>query len=122
MKAYVPKSFGREAEKQGISEEDCRTAIRKAESGLIDADLGGGLIKQRIPRSNLGAARGSRAIVFYKRDKVAVFLHLFPKSAKANLKKSELAMYLELAHSLERLTEFELAALGRERGWREIES
>lgn len=122
MKAYIPKSFGRDAEKQGISEEDCRVAIRKAESGLIDADLGGGLIKQRIPRDNLGAARGSRAIVFYKREKVAVFLHLFPKSAKANLKTSELAMYLEMARWLERLTELELTALGRERGWREIES
>lgn len=122
MKAYIPKSFGREAEKQRISEEDCKAAIRKAESGLIDADLGGGLIKQRIPRDNLGAARGSRAIVFYKREKVAVFLHLFPKSAKANLKTSELAMYLEMARWLERLTELELTALGQERGWREIES
>lgn len=121
MRAYIPKTFWREAEKEGISEEDCKTAIKKAESGLIDANLGGGLIKQRIPRNNLGAARGSRAIVFYKRGKVAVFLHLFPKSAKANLTKAESAEFLELARFLERLTDIELKALGERRGWRKIE-
>lgn len=121
MKGYMPKSFRREAEKEGVSEEACEAAIKKAENGLIDADLGGGLIKQRIPRDNLGAARGSRAIVFYKRGKVAVFLHLFPKSARANLTKEELAEYLEFARFLERLTEVELKMLGEKRGWREIE-
>lgn len=119
MRAYLSKSFWREAKKEGISEEDCKTAIRRAENGLIDANLGGGLIKQRIPRDNLSAARGSRAIVFYKRGKTAVFLHLFPKSAKSNLTDAELDQYLELARSLDRLTNVDLDALGK-RGWREI--
>jgi hypothetical protein len=45
MKAYLPKLFQREADSNGVSDEDCREAIRRAESGLIDADLGQGLIK-----------------------------------------------------------------------------
>ena len=77
MRAYLTRSFDRDAKRDGISDEDCREAIRRAERGLIDADLGGGLIKQRIPRGNQGAARGSRAIVFYRRGMVAVFLHIF---------------------------------------------
>lgn len=120
MKAYLPKSFWREAKKEGVTVEDCKAAIRRAESGLIDADLGGGLIKQRIPRGNLSAARGSRAIVFYRRGKIAAFLHLFPKNAKSNLTDTELDEYLELARSLDRLTKVDPDALG-ERGWREIE-
>ena len=121
MNAYLPKSFQREADSNGISDEDCREAIRKAERGLIDADLGQGLIKQRISRGNQGAARGSRAVVFYRRGKVAVFLHIFPKSKKANLTKSELAMYSRAAQELAKLTDKELTALSAKRGWRELE-
>jgi hypothetical protein len=111
MHAYLTRSFDRDAERDGISDGDCQEAIRKAERGLIDADLGGGLIKQRIPRGNQGAARGSRAVVFY-RGKVAVFLHVFPKSRKANLSKSELTEYLKAAQVLETMSENELLAYG----------
>ena len=120
MNAYLPKSFQREADSNGLSDEDCREAIRRAERGLIDADLGQGLIKQRISRGNQGAARGSRAVVFYRRGKVAVFLHIFPKSKKANLTKSELAMYLRAGQELGKLADKELAALSANRGWREL--
>ena len=121
MNAYLPKSFQREADSNGVSDEDCREAIRRTESGLVDADLGQGLIKQRISRGNQGAARGSRAVVFYRRGKVAVFLHIFPKSKKANLTKSELAMYSRAAQELAKLTDKELTALSAKRGWRELE-
>jgi hypothetical protein len=121
MNAYLPKSFQREADSNGVSDEDCREAIRRAESGLIDADLGQGLIKQRISRGNQSAARGSRAVVFYRRGKVAVFLHILPKSKKANLTKSELAMYSRAGQELAKLTDKELTALSAKRGWRELE-
>jgi RelE toxin of RelE / RelB toxin-antitoxin system len=55
MKAYLPKSFQRQARNERVSDEDCREAIRKAERGLIDAILGGQLIKQRIPMGDRGA-------------------------------------------------------------------
>ena len=58
MKAYLPKSFQREADSNGVSDEDCREAIRRAERGLIDADLGQGLIKQRISSRLLKKWRG----------------------------------------------------------------
>jgi hypothetical protein len=76
------RSFHHEAAKEGLTDEDCQEAIRKAERGLVDADLGKGLIKQRIARGTRGAAKGSRAVVFYRRGQVAVFLHLFAKSQK----------------------------------------
>ena len=121
MRAYLPKSFQREAKSDGVSEEDCQEAIRRAERGLIDAELGGRLIKQRIPRGNQGAAKGARAVVFYKRGEIAVFVHIFSKSDKANLMKSELAEYLKVAKFLEALTEANLRDLGAARGWRELE-
>ena len=121
MRIYLRRSFQRDAAREGVTNGDCREAIRKAERGLIDAALGGGLIKQRVATGNRGAAKGSRAVVFYKRAEVAVFLHIFPKSRKANLTKSELAVYLKLARVLEGLTEAKLKELVATEGWRELE-
>lgn len=121
MRAYLPKSFQREAKRDGVTDQNCREAIQRAENGLIDADLGGRLIKQRIPRGSQGAARGLRAVIFYKRGELAVFLHLFAKSGKANLTKSELAEYLTLAHSLEKLSDAKLRELGEAKGWKKLE-
>ncbi len=121
MNVYLTRVFQRDAKRDGVTDEGCREAVRRAESGLIDADLGGGLIKQRIATGNRGAARGSRAVVFYRRAEVAVFLHVFPKSRKANLTKSELTAYLKLARALEGLTDAKLKALGATEGWKELE-
>jgi hypothetical protein len=121
MHVYLSRVFQRNIKRDGVTDEGCREAVRRAESGLIDADLGGGLIKQRIATGNRGAAKGSRAVVFYKRRKLAVFLHIFPKSRKANLTKSELNGYLKLARYLEELTEAKLKELGATEGWRELE-
>jgi hypothetical protein len=120
MDVYLSKSFHRNARHDGVTDEDCREAIRRAERGLIDASLGGGLIKQRIATGNRGASKGSRAVIFYKRGEVAVFLHVFPKSGKASLTKSELAVYLKLARVLEGLTEAKLKELVTTEGWREL--
>lgn len=121
MRIYCSRSFHREATKEGLTDEDCREAVRKAERGLVDADLGRGLIKQRIATGARGAAKGSRAVVFYRRGQVAVFLHLFAKSRKANLTKSELALYQQAAQELARLAEPQLNALSATRGWRELD-
>lgn len=52
---------------------------------------------------------------------MAIFLHLFAKSDKANLTKSELTEYLKLAEFLEKLTDVKLKELGTTRGWRELD-
>jgi hypothetical protein len=122
MRIYLPRSFQRDAKRDGITDEHCLDAIRRAESGLIDATLGGGLIKQRIATGNRGAAKGSRAIVFYKRGKLAIFLHAFPKSGKANLTKSELAMYLKAAQQIEKLSQKEFLAWVHTTGWKQLET
>ena len=46
--------FGRFARKGKISAAALWEAVERAERGLIDADLGGGVIKQRISRPGAG--------------------------------------------------------------------
>jgi hypothetical protein len=68
-------------------------AIERAERGLIDADLGGYVMKQRIARDGEGKSGGFRSIIFFKSGDKAIFVHGFEKSAKANLATDELKAY-----------------------------
>ena len=61
------------------------------ERGLIDADLGSGLIKQRVARVGKGRSGGYRTIVAYRHARRAVFLYGFAKSERENIGPEELA-------------------------------
>lgn len=74
-----------------------REAVTRAERGLIDADLGGGLIKQRVARKGQGRSGGFRMIVAYQTKDRAVFLYGFAKSERENINPSELATLREIA-------------------------
>jgi hypothetical protein len=60
-------------------------AVERAESGLIDANLGGGLIKQRVARLGQGRSGGYRAVVAYRRLGRAVFLYGSAKNERDNI-------------------------------------
>ena len=50
MRIFKNRYMNRYAAKQGITDADLREAVQRADNGLIDADLGSGVIKQRIAR------------------------------------------------------------------------
>ena len=80
-------------------------AIDRATSGLIDADLGGGLIKQRVARSGQGKRGGYRTIIAYRAGKRAVFLFGFAKNAKDNIATNDLAHWRLIGADLLAATE-----------------
>jgi hypothetical protein len=47
VRVFVTKSFRRFQRKERIADAALSEAVRRAERGLVDADLGHGLIKQR---------------------------------------------------------------------------
>lgn len=71
--------------------------MHRAESGLIDADLGNGLIKQRIARQGGGKSGGYRSILIFRSGERAIFVFAFAKSDKANLGAAELKVYRKAA-------------------------
>ena len=91
MAAYQTKGFGRFSRKAKISGADLLDAIDRAHRGLIDADLGGGLIKQRIARPGQGKRGGHRGIVAYREGALAVFLFGFSKNEVENIGPDDLA-------------------------------
>ena len=85
------RSFARFARSESITDEMLAKAVRDAEKGLIDADLGGGLIKLRVARKGGGKRGGFRTLIAYRTGTRAVFLFGFAKSERANVSPDQLA-------------------------------
>jgi hypothetical protein len=99
MQVFKTRWFARFARREQITNESLREAIARAERGLIDADLGGGLIKQRVARQGQGRSGGYRVIVAYRVKNRAVFLFGFAKNDKENISPDELVFLRELAEN-----------------------
>lgn len=65
MRIFMNAWFERFARKQRITDAALIDAVRRAERGQIDADLGGGVIKQRVARAGQGKSGGYRTIILY---------------------------------------------------------
>jgi hypothetical protein len=74
MRTFKTKWLVRFVRQEQVTDKSLREAVRCAERGLIDADLGGGLIKQRVARKGKGRSGGYRMIVAYRAQGRAVFL------------------------------------------------
>ena len=97
LQTFKTKAFARFAAREGLEDAALCEAVRRARSGLIDADLGGGVIKQRIARKGGGRSGGFRTIVLFRRGALAFFVYGFAKSDRENLRRDELETYRLLA-------------------------
>ncbi len=93
----MTKWFGRYARRNRIRPASLREAIERADRGYIDAELGGGVIKQRMAREGAGRSGGYRVLVAFHSGKRSVFLYAFAKSERDNIDPDELATLRELA-------------------------
>lgn len=59
------------------------------ESGLVDADLGGCLLKKRVARAGSGKSGGYRTLLSARYGHRDVFLHEFAKGDVANITRDE---------------------------------
>ncbi len=67
---------------------------------MIDADLGGGVIKQRLARPGQGKSGGFRSIVLFKRGATAFFVYGFAKNDRDNIDRQELKAFRLLASEM----------------------
>ncbi len=103
--------FSRFAKREKISDEILKDAIDKADKGLIDADLGGSVIKQRIARPNEGKSGGYRTIIVFKKAEKAFFVFGFAKNERENISKSDKDNFKKLAKELLGLTSEQIEEL-----------
>ncbi len=97
MRVVKTRWFVRFARREGILDDALIEAVSRAERGLVDADLGGGLIKQRVARAGQGRSGGYRMLVAYRRSGLAVFMFGFAKSTADNVGPAELERFREAA-------------------------
>jgi hypothetical protein len=121
VRVFTTKSFARFSRRQRIGEDGPCEAIERAERGLIDARLGGGVIKQRIARKGRGRSGGYRALVVYRAGERAVFLYGFAKNERDNIDEEELARLQRAAEEILTWSDQQIAALLATGEWLEIE-
>lgn len=119
---FSTKAFGRFAGHEGVGDDDFREVVAGAEAGLIDADLGGGVIKQRIARKGQGKSGGFRTIVLFRREALAVFVYGFAKSDRDSLRADELKAFRQLAAEMLSLDDAALVAAMKNGTLREIKN
>jgi hypothetical protein len=73
-----------------------RDAADEIERGLVDARLGGFLLKKRVARPGRGRSGGYRTILAHRQGDRLIYLHGFAKNEKDNITKQERAALLAL--------------------------
>jgi hypothetical protein len=100
MRVFKSKRFAKFADKEGITNTKLCNAVRDAEQGAIDADYGGGVIKQRIARQGAGKSGGYRTIILFRAGELSFFVYGFAKSDRSNITNSDKDDFKELARVL----------------------
>ena len=106
---FRTRTFTRWMRKAGLTDEALRHAVSEMAQGLVDADLGGNVVKKRVALAGQGKRSGARIIVATKLTDRWFFLYGFGKNERANIDKDELKMLQEMAKELLEFDDRQLA-------------
>lgn len=95
-------------------------AVAEMEQGLLDADLGSGIVKKRVALPGRGKSGGARTLVATNKGSRWFFVFGFEKNDRANISDSELEALQDLAKDLLARTAPQLDLAVEERALEEI--
>lgn len=90
MQIYKTKWLARFPRQERVADRSLREAVTRAEQGLVDADLGGGIIEQRVARPGQSRSGGYRMPIACRAGKRAVLLYGFAKNERDKIGPDEL--------------------------------
>lgn len=111
MRIYKYKQFHNWAKSEGLSDETLLLAVDEIAKGLLEANLGGGLYKKRIPGNNGGKRGGYRTLLAFKEGDKTFFIYGFSKNERENISIKEQLVFKKLAGYYLKLTEFQIKIL-----------
>jgi hypothetical protein len=114
------RAFERFASKEGITNDVLKSVVALMKDGIVSADLGGFVYKQRVPRPGGGKSGGYRVLLFYREDDRVFFVHGFAKSDMANINRRELTTLKQHASLYMSLPDAQLDILLQQRQLFEI--
>jgi hypothetical protein len=97
VRAFKTRTFERWAGKAGVTDGALLNAVAQMERGLIDADLGGNLFKQRVALPGRGKSGSTRTIIATRFAGTLFFLYGFEKSERDNVSGKEIETFKLLA-------------------------
>jgi hypothetical protein len=100
MQAFKTRTFAKWANGAGLDDDALATAVAEMERGLIDARLGGEVVKKRLALRGRGKRGGVRTLVAFRQDEKAFFIFGFAKNERANISNDELRALKLLAKEL----------------------
>lgn len=100
MRIFKTLWFHRFCRRENITDQSLLHVTAELEQGLINANLGGGVYKQRLNRQHEGKSGGFRLLICYRENDKAFFTYGFSKSERENIAQTELEDLKKLAHIL----------------------
>ena len=99
-RVFKTRHFSRWMRKTELTDSSLCTAVLEMAQGLIDADLGGGVVKKRIGLAGRGKRGGARTLVATNRGNRWFFLFGFEKNDRANISAEEKEALQSIAQDL----------------------
>ena len=100
MRVFKSKWFDKWATGEGLNDKTLLAAVAEMEDGLVDARLGGHVVKKRVALPGRGKRGGSRTLVAYRKADKAFFVYGFAKNERVNISTNELKALKLLATQL----------------------
>ncbi len=99
-RVFKTRHFSRWMRKTELTDSALCSAVAEMAQGLIDADLGGGVVKKRVGLAGRGKRGGARTLVATNKGNRWFFVFGFEKNDRANIGGDELEALQDLAHDL----------------------
>ncbi len=100
MRLFKTKWFHRWAAKEKLSDARLSEAIEEIRQGLVDADLGGHVLKKRIALAGRGKSGSVRTLLAVKQGRHTFFVYGFAKNERDNIDDKEMNALRRLADEL----------------------
>lgn len=107
-RVFKTRHFAKWMRKTRLTDEALCQAVTEMAQGLIDADLGGNIVKKRVALPGRGKRGSTRTLVATKRHQVWFFLFGFQKNERDNISNQELQALQVVAADLLALSITEL--------------
>lgn len=105
---FTTEEFDDFAQAERLADTTLVKTVALIEAGLVSAELGGNLIKQRVARRGQGKSGGFRTVLVFKDGDRAVFVQGFAKNERSNLTDLEVRALKKIAKDILALTDSEL--------------
>ena len=99
-RVFKTRHFSRWMRKTELTDSALLNAVEEMVQGLIDADLGGGVVKKRIGLAGRGKRGGARTLVATNKGNRWFFVFGFEKNERANIADDELEALRDIAEQL----------------------